>query len=243
MSKKMTVVFIVLAFLLLTAADALTQSSENRRHPPARRRSRTAVTGTASQNAPPIAKDQNEQTILGQLDTMYKEQRRGMMNISPDDGRILRLLTESINAKRVVEIGTSNGYSGIWFCLALSKTGGQLITHEIDSGRANLARKNFKKAGVDNLVTLVMGNAHDTVSQIDEPIDILFLDADKAGYMDYLQKLLPKVRPGGLILAHNTTNAGPQMKDYLNAVTTDKNLDTVFVHRYAQGIGITLKKR
>ena len=61
--------------------------------------------------------------------------------------------------------------------------------------------------------------------------------------MDYLKKLQPLVRPGGIILAHNTTNAGPQMQDYLKYVTTDKNLDTFFLHKDAQGIGVSLKKR
>jgi predicted O-methyltransferase YrrM len=88
-----------------------------------------------------------------------------------------------------------------------------------------------------------MGDAHETVTRIEGPIDILFLDADKSGYIDYLDKLLPLVKPGGLILAHNTTNSGEDMQDYINAVTTDPALDTFFIHQERQGIGITLKKR
>ena len=202
--------------------------------------------GGGSQGAPagtPQAKDEAEKTILAVLDDMYRNQGRGMMNVSPDDGRVLRILAESLNAKTVVEIGTSNGYSGIWFCLALRKTGGRLITHDVDRRRFDLATVNFKRAGVSEQVEQVFGDAHETVQKIGGPIDILFLDADKEGYLDYLNKLLPKVRPGGLILAHNTTNAGPQMQDYLKAVTTDPDLETVFIHNDAQGIGVTLKKR
>jgi predicted O-methyltransferase YrrM len=190
-----------------------------------------------------IPKDQTEQKILAVLDDMNQNQRRGMMNIQPEDGRVLRMLTEATGAENVVEIGTSNGYSGIWFCLALKKTGGQLTTHEIDERRASLARENFKRAGVDDIVTLVMGDAHETVTRIEESIDILFLDADKSGYMDYLDKLLPLVREGGLILAHNTTNSGGEMQDYINAVTTNPALETIFIHQARQGMGITLKKR
>ncbi len=191
----------------------------------------------------PIASTEAEQKILDVLANMYLNQRRGMMNVQPEDGRVLRLLTEAIGAKHVVEIGTSNGYSGIWFCLALRTTGGKLTTHEFDARRASLARENFKRAGASHIVTLVEGDAHKTVTRIKEPIDILFLDADKAGYIDYLNKLLPLVRPGGLILAHNTTNVRRGMEGYIKAVTTNPKLETKFIHKHDQGIGVTLKKR
>ena len=191
---------------------------------------------------PPIAKTDAERKILAVLDDMYKNQRRGMMNVSPEDGRLLRLLTEAVGAKHVVEIGTSNGYSGIWICLGLRTTGGKLTTHEIDARRAGLARENFKRADVADIVTLVEGDAHKTVSKIKEPIDVLFLDADKPGYIDYLKKLLPRVRPGGLVLAHNTNMRGG-MDDYLKAITTSADLETVFVLKQGAGIGVTLKKR
>jgi predicted O-methyltransferase YrrM len=190
----------------------------------------------------PVPGSEVEKKILAVLDDMLLNQRRGMMNVSPEDGRLLRLLTEAVGAKHVVEIGTSNGYSGIWFCLALRTTGGKLTTHEIDEGRASLARENFKRAGVADIVTLVMGDAHETVKNVKEPIDILFLDADKPGYNDYLNKLLPLVRPGGLILAHNTS-MGRQMEDYLTAITTNPKLDTLFVYKEGAGIAVTLKKR
>jgi len=142
-----------------------------------------------------------------------------------------------------VEIGTSNGYSGLWICLALRTTGGKLTTHEIDAKRAALARENFKRAGVDGLVTLVEGDAHKEIGKIKDPIDIVFLDADKEGYMDYLKQLLPLIRAGGLILAHNTGSQAGAMQDFLKAVTTDPNLDTVFVNMTGMGVSITVKKR
>lgn len=199
----------------------------------------------ASMNKPPLSASEAEKKILDVLDDLFANQRRGNMNAPPEDGRLLRILTETTNAKHVVEIGTSNGYSGIWFCLALRKTGGKLVTFEIDEGRAALARENFKRAGVSEMITLVMGDAHETIKQIEEPIDILFLDADKPGYIDYLEKLIPKVRPGGLILAHNTSSHGrdPGMAKYVDAVTSNPALETLFVHQNVSGVGITLKKR
>jgi len=187
----------------------------------------------------PVGRDEEEKKILEVLNNMNLNQSGGMMNVPPSDGRLLRVLTETAGAKQVVELGTSNGYSGIWFCLALRKTGGKLTTHEIDAGRATLARENFKRAGVDKLVTLVEGDAHEKVTDIKERIDILFLDADKEGYIDYLNKLLPLVRPGGLIIAHNIT---PQQADarYVEAITTNPDLESVLLNG---GVSVTLKKR
>ncbi|MHC4692095.1 MAG: O-methyltransferase [Planctomycetota bacterium] len=199
---------------------------------------------TSAAEYPPLSKSREEKKILSVLDDMDKNQRRGMMNVPISDGRLLRLLTETVGAKHVVEIGTSNGYSGIWFCLALRKTGGKLTTHEIAARRASLARENFKRAGVEKLVTLVEGDAHKEVTKLKGAIDVVFIDADKEGYTDYLKKLLPLVREGGLIIAHNISIRGGRagIADYVKAVTTNPDLETVF---YGQGggVSVTLKKR
>jgi len=208
---------------------------------PAGRPPRSAA--VASPSVKPLPKDDAEKKILAVLDDMDKNQRRGMMNVPTEDGRLLRTLIETSGAKTVVEVGTSNGMSGIWMALALRKTGGKLITHEIDKKRADLARKNFKAAGVEDTITLVFGDAHKEVGKIKGPIDMIFLDADKEGYIDYLKQLLPKLRPGGLIIAHNARSHGSQMQPYFKAVTTDKNLDTLFVNMHAAGVAITMKKR
>jgi predicted O-methyltransferase YrrM len=189
-----------------------------------------------------MAKTDAATKILQVLDDMDRNQRRGMMNVPAEDGRLLRLLTEALGAKHVVEIGTSNGYSGIWFCLALRNTGGKLTTHEIDARRASLARENFKQAGVDKLVTLVEGDAHEEVTKLKGPIDLLFLDADKEGYIDYLDKLMPLVRPGGLIVAHNMNPRQADQK-YIEAITTNPDLETLLLHRHGTGVSVTLKKR
>ena len=200
--------------------------------------------GGASESSaenPPVAKTEMEKKILSILDNMDRDQRGGMMNVPREDGRLLRLLTETKGAKNVVEIGTSNGYSGIWLCLALQTTGGKLTTYEIDATRAALARENFKKAGVDKLVTLVEGDAHEMVKNLKEPIDVLFIDADKEGYFDYLNKLLPLVHPGGLILGHNVNRRG-EMQDFIKAITTNPDLETAFQGQ-GQDLSVTLKKR
>jgi caffeoyl-CoA O-methyltransferase len=197
--------------------------------------------GGSSMSKPPLARNEAEKKILAILDELDSRGGRGMMNVPEVDGRFLRLLAETIGARQIVEIGTSNGYSGLWQCLALKATGGRLTTFEIDAERAALARQNFKKAGVDDLVTLIEGDAHEKVAQVQGPVDLCFIDADKEGYSDYLTKLLPKVRPGGLIVAHNIT---PGMADpkFLAAITTNPDLETVF-YQQGGGISVTLKKR
>jgi predicted O-methyltransferase YrrM len=188
----------------------------------------------------PLPKDDGEKRILAAL-----EQARGgerYANVSTADGRLLRKLTAATGAKRVVELGTSTGESGLWFSLALRKTGGKLYTHDIDPGRIAVARENFKRAGVDDIVVITEGDAHETAPWNKDPIDILFIDAEKEGYAAYLKELLPYVRPGGLIIAHNMQRPSPDPA-YIQAITTDPNLDTSFVLMDGAGVGITLKKR
>jgi len=235
MLKKIILV-ILLAVLLLAAVESLTAQQG----PPRRGFGGRGSRGfPAPQRQPPLPANEEEKKILSILEDMDLNQRRGMMNVPQEDGRLLRLFAEATSARHVVEIGTSNGYSGIWFCLALWTTGGKLTTYEIDAHRASLARENFKRAGVDKLVTLVEGDAHETVTKLKEPIDILFLDADKEGYIDYFNKLLPLVRSGGLILAHNVGSAG---QNFNKAITADPNLETSFQGR-GQDLSVTLKKR
>jgi predicted O-methyltransferase YrrM len=203
-------------------------------------RSRWGQENTTTQSEP-IPKNNKEKKILAVLEDMTRTQRTGGANVPMDDGRFLRILVESINARNVVEIGTANGYSALWMLLGLKSTGGRLTTFEIDTSSVRLARQNFKNAGVDTLATVVEGDAHDKVKDLKDPIDLLFLDADKDGYHDYLKQLLPLVRPGGLIVAHNMDQRGTQ--SYIDAVTTDADLETLFINTGSGSVGVSLKKR
>ncbi len=217
--------WVVLGIALAVVATALAQRGASQRAP---------------SESPPLAKTEGEKRILAVQDEMVKT-GRVYLNVPMSDGRMLRLLTEAAGAKSVVEIGASTGYSGLWFCLALQKTGGKLTTFEIDAGRAALAREHFKKAGVEQIVTVVEGDAHQNVARLKGPIDVAFIDADKEGYLDYLNKVLPLVRPGGLILAHNIGMAAVR-EGYVRQVTSSPDLETVFYMEGA-GLGVTLKKR
>ena len=187
--------------------------------------------------SPSLAKTEVEKRILTVLDEMVKDHQT-YLSVPLQDGKALRLLAEAAGARQVAEIGTSTGYSGLWFSLALEKTGGHLTTFELDHQRAEMARGHFKQAGVENMITVVEGDAHEQLAKLKGPIDVAFIDADKGGYLDYLSKILPLVRPGGLILAHNVD----MVPDYVKAVTTNPDLETIF---YTEGnkLGVTLKKR
>jgi len=201
----------------------------------------------------PLAKDDAEQRVLDALAKMRQGPR--FANVSNDDGRLLRMLAESVDAKRIIEIGTSTGESATWLALGVAKTGGHVYTHEIDDARADIAAKNFQLAGVDKQITIVRGDAHQTVLRYKDAndelyvpvkdgqyVDILFFDADKEGYLDYLDKLLPILRPGGLVVAHNV-NTRQMDPRYTKAITENPALETLILLKEGTGVGVTLKKR
>ena len=166
------------------------------------------------------------------------EPRRGM-SVSPADGALLKRLVEQTRAKHVVELGTFRGYSGLWMSLGLRSTGGRLTTYDIDPQMAEVARRNFARAGVSDLVTQVLGDAHAELPKLPGPIDLAFIDADKDGYLDYLKTLVPKMRRGGLIVAHNVVRPPPDPA-FMQAIRTDPRLETTF--HLMDGAGISISK-
>jgi len=123
---------------------------------PALQRSDSAPRQEGAPAAKALAKDEAEQRILTVLTEMGADRSRRHLSVAEEDGRVLRVLTEAAGAQRVVEVGTSTGYSGLWFALALRRSGGKLVTHELDPERAKEARANFEKAGVGESVTVVV---------------------------------------------------------------------------------------
>jgi predicted O-methyltransferase YrrM len=188
-------------------------------------------------DSPPLPESDTEKLIIETA-----EQAPRHANVPLADARLLRVLAESMGAKNVVELGTSTGYSGLWLSNALRKTGGKLTTFELDPDRAATAREHFKRAGVDNIITLMEGDAHKNLEKVKGPIDLAFVDAEKDGYKQYLEQLLPKMRPGGLILAHNMRFPTPS-PDFIQAATTNPALDTIFLNMDDRGMAVSLKKR
>jgi predicted O-methyltransferase YrrM len=144
--------------------------------------------------------------------TQFLEKMRGQwrdMNVPEADGRILHDLIVKNKFKRALEIGTSTGHSGIWMAWALRKTGGKLITLEIDERRYREALANFKEAGVFEQIDARLGDAHELVNDLPGPYDFVFIDADKDGYTNYARAVIPKLAAGGCIVGHNVAPPRP----------------------------------
>lgn len=229
--------FVVAALMVTTLGAQAPEQASKRRPPTAEEVSRQWLPRH------PRSRSDAEERIIRVMDEMQDNQAQGMGNVLPEDGRLMRMFAESLAAKHVVELGTANGYSAMWFCLALQSTGGKLTTHEIDPQRIAMAKANFQRAGVEGLVTLVEGDAHETIKKLQGPIDVVLLDAEKEGFTDYLAKLLPLVRTGGLIIAHDSSGQAHMMDAYFKAITENPDLETVLVDASRWGMCITRKMK
>jgi caffeoyl-CoA O-methyltransferase len=127
-------------------------------------------------------------------------------NVPYVDGKLLYDIIVSNNYKNALEIGTSTGHSGIWIAWALSKTGGKLITIEIDEGRYKQALQHFKEAGLSEYIDARLADAHALVKQLKGPFDFVFSDADKGWYKNYFIDVDPKLEVGGCFTAHNISD-------------------------------------
>ncbi len=131
------------------------------------------------------------------------------MSVRPEEGRFLQFLVRACGARRVVEIGTLGGFSGIWLARALP-AGGRLVTLEIEPRHAEVARENFALAGVAERIEVRVGDANQSLRRLaaEGPFDFCFIDADKPSYDAYLDWALANIRPGGIIAAHNAFRRG-----------------------------------
>jgi predicted O-methyltransferase YrrM len=163
-------------------------------------------------------------------------------NVPYKDGRTLFNLIVKNNYTRALEIGTSTGHSAIWMAWALSKTGGKLTTIEIDEDRYKTALKNFKSAGVEELIDARLADAHQLVKELKGPFDFVFSDADKEWYTQYFKEVDPKLVVGGCFTAHNVTDGFGDVKRFLNYVRSLPNYQTTIDRSSSSGISISYKK-
>ncbi len=164
------------------------------------------------------------------------------MNIPASDGQLLYDIIVKNGYKNAVEIGTSTGHSGIWIAWALSKTGGKLITLEIDEQRHQEAIANFKKAGVSEYIDARLCDAHEMVPKLKGPIDFVFSDADKGWYKTYFVDIAPKIPVGGCFTAHNITQRRRQsgITDFVDYIESLSNFKTIY-NNNGGGVSISYK--
>ena len=164
------------------------------------------------------------------------------MNVSLDDGRAIYDIVVKNNYTKAVEIGTSTGHSAIWIAWALSKTGGKLITIEIDKDRYLQARANFKKAGVSKYIDVRLADAHELVPQLEGEYDFVFSDADKYWYKNYFIAMNPKLEEGGCFVAHNTAMRVNGIRDFLEYIESHPDYTTTYDEDSRSGLSISYKR-
>jgi len=211
-------------------ASAAERPEQVRRLAAALRAYRLAVTGPAK----PAQSDAEIQRFLGTL------QQPG--GVTPADGRYLHDLIVRMGAKRVLEIGTSTGYSALWMAMGLRKTGGQLTSIEIHEARHANARDNFARVGLDGLADLRLADAVEEVAKLAGPFDLILLDAGKPDYVHYYDTLLPKLRAGGVMVAHDVRARSADLAPYLERIRTDARVRTEFRSVSPQGLSLSYKR-
>lgn len=152
-----------------------------------------------------------------------------MLNITRDTGRLLWILVRATRAARILEVGTSNGFSTLWLADAARSTGGRVTTLELNPAKIALARANLTSAGLERVVDIIEGPAADTLPRLPGPFDVVFLDADRPSYLTYLELVVPKLRPGGMLIADNVTSHAHELQDYLSRVKSHPQLFAVTV--------------
>lgn len=193
----------------------------------------------------PCFSQQKEQADINKRVETFFQKHGGWynMNVPASDGKLLFNLILENNYQQALEIGTSTGHSTIWMAWALSKTGGKLITIEIDKTRHQEALDNFKEAGVDHIIDARLADAHELVPNLKGPFDFVFSDADKGWYQRYFEAVDPKLKVGGCYTTHNVSDR-PGVRwnqDYLVFLRSLKHYETT-VNNSGGGMAISFKK-
>ncbi|MBN2029208.1 class I SAM-dependent methyltransferase [bacterium] len=165
-------------------------------------------------------------------------------NVPYSDGQLLFDIIVENKYQSALEIGTSTGHSGTWIAWAMSKTGGKLITIEIDERRYNQALENFEEAGIAEYVDARLADAHDLVKELEGPFDFVFSDADKEWYTQYFKDIYPKLEVGGCFTAHNISRSGRGQRgtgEFYDYVRSLPNMETT-LNSSGGGVSISYKR-
>jgi len=211
----------------------------------------TACSGTGGAGAPDApkaspAEAEAARTLESSRKQLLAEFVRKGLDTAPEDAQFLRILVESAKSRYGVEVGSYKGFGAIHMGMALERNGGRLVTHEIDAKIADECRENLKKAGLGGTVTVVTGDALQTLPRLETGIDFVFIDAKKEDYLKYFKIVEPKLKPGALIVADNTIKSAKAMKDYLDYVSKSPDYDSVTIRASMMkddGMTVTYKLR
>ena len=163
-------------------------------------------------------------------DATITERPRRMLNITRDTGEFLSVLVKAMDAKRVLEIGTSNGYSTLWLAKAARDIGGAVTTVELSEYKVGMARANFARSGLERAITLVHDHAAAVLKRTaDGALDLVFLDSERPEYPGWWADLRRVLRPGGLLVVDNATSHAEQLAPFVALVTADPAFSTSLV--------------
>jgi predicted O-methyltransferase YrrM len=162
-------------------------------------------------------------------DAVETDRSRKMLNLEPGTARLVAILARATSATRVLEIGTSNGYSTIWLGWAVAPAGGRVISIEKSPEKHAMARENLARAGLENYVELRLGDASEIARELPGPFDLVFFDADRLTAPEQLRILVPKLTPRALLLADNVLSHPDEIVGYLNAVADLSDFEHVVV--------------
>lgn len=155
-------------------------------------------------------------------DTRNRSHEEKMLNITPDTGRFLSILVQSCNAKRILEIGTSNGYSTLWLAYAVSQIGGAVTTLEVSRNKRELAVENFKKSGLGTHIKPLLEDARSFLNKYQEgPFDFVFLDAERPQYDQYWDGIDRVLKVKGLLVVDNAISPRPEELNVLKKLIND----------------------
>jgi predicted O-methyltransferase YrrM len=168
---------------------------------------------------------------------------KGQLAVSEEDGRFLRVMVATRGAKSILEIGAASGYSGIWLGLGARETAGRVTAIEYDPQRANEATANVAKAGLNDVVRVVHGDAFKEIPKLQGTFDLVFLDAWKPDYKKFFDLVYPRLNPGGVFLAHNVVNKRNEMEPFLATILSHPNLFTTIVSPGSEGMSVSYKRR
>jgi predicted O-methyltransferase YrrM len=204
------------------------------------------IVGVAPPASPLLAQKPSRPEGLDARVEAFLDRSRGDwrdMNVPYADGKVLHDLVVRRRFTRGLEIGTSTGHSAIWIAWAMSKTGGRLVTLEIDERRHRIALRNFEEAGLLPFIEARLGDAHDLVKQLPDPFDFVFSDADKDWYTRYFEDLEAKIAPGGCFTAHNVLDGFSGIAAFLDHVRSRPGFSTTIDRTSRSGISVTCRNR
>lgn len=161
----------------------------------------------------------NTEKLLEELEKTQKD----FWNIARSSANFLNMLIKIAKVQNAIEVGTSNGYSGIWIAKALKETGGKLTTIEYYEKRIALAQENFKTCEVNDIITIKQGSACEVLDTLDEEYDFAFIDANKGEYVKYFEIIDSKLKKGGIITADNITSHADKVATFVDKIKSDSN--------------------